>query len=92
MFLPDQSALNKLSVSKKRQPRRFNEQRKLRRDTVFQHFTTSFRFFPWFHTVTVKPWEIEKMHSKLKLHEYDTILYEYRRLLPEIKAGNMGGS
>lgn len=92
MFLPDQSALNKLSVSKKIQPRRFNEQRKLREDTVFQHFTTSFRFFPWFHTVTVKPWEIEKMHSKLKLHEYDALLYEYRRLLPEIKAGNLGGS
>ncbi|MGC4018402.1 MAG: glycosyltransferase [Muricomes sp.] len=46
MFMPDQSALNKLAAFKKASPRRFNEQRRLRNDTVLQHFTTSFRFFP----------------------------------------------
>ena len=85
MFLPDQSALNRLSVSKKKQPRRFNEQRRLHDDTVFQHFTTSFRMFPWLHTVTVKPWEVEKMHSKLKLHEYDALLKKYEELTKEMK-------
>lgn len=84
MLMPDQSALNKLAVSKKILPRRFNEQRKLHEDTVFQHFTTSFRFFPWFHVLTVKPWEVEKMHEKLNLYEYDGLLLKYRLLLAEI--------
>lgn len=79
MFMPDQSALNKLSVAKKISSRRYNEQRKLRADTVIQHFTTSFRFFPWFHAVSVKPWQIDRMHSILKLHEYDDILSEYQK-------------
>ncbi|MCD8108210.1 MAG: hypothetical protein LUE20_09675 [Oscillospiraceae bacterium] len=77
MFMPDQSAINKLSVSKKISPRRFNEQRKLKPDTVMQHFTTSFRFFPYIRTVTVKPWDIERVHDVLKLHEYDDLLSEY---------------
>jgi lipopolysaccharide biosynthesis glycosyltransferase len=88
MFMPDQSALNKLAVAKKKLPRRFNEQRRLHRDTVFQHFTTSFRLFPWFHAMTVKPWQIEKVHSQLKLHEYDELLAEYSLLRPEIKVKN----
>lgn len=86
MFMPDQSALNKLAVAKKDFPRRFNEQRSLHRDTVLQHFTTSFRLFPWFHVMTVKPWEVEKVHRLLKLNEYDDLLAEYTHLLPEIKA------
>lgn len=81
MFMPDQSALNLLAVSKKALPRRYNEQRRLHSNTVLQHFTTSFRFFPWIHTLTVKPWQIEEMHSRLKLHEYDEILEQYKNLM-----------
>ena len=77
MFMPDQSAINKLAVSKKICPRKYNEQRKLKIDTVMQHFTTSFRFFPYIRTVTVKPWDIGKLHEVLKLHEYDDLLSEY---------------
>lgn len=80
MFMPDQSALNKLAISKKACPRRYNEQRRLQSTTVLQHFTTSFRFFPWVHTVSVKPWHIERVHSVLKLHEYDNILTEYQQM------------
>ena len=78
MFMPDQSAINKLCADKKICPRRFNEQRKLKKNTVFQHFTTSFRFFPLFHTVSVKPWNIEGMHKRLRIYEYDEILSEYQ--------------
>lgn len=77
MFMPDQSALNKICKYKKIMPRRFNEQRKLRKDTVIQHFSTTFRFFPWIKTVTVKPWQIDEMHSNLKNFEYDDILLKY---------------
>lgn len=73
MFMPDQSALNKLAV-KRKMPSKYNEQGKMRSDTVFKHFTTFFKFFPYIHTVTVKPWEVEKMHSQLKIFEFDDIL------------------
>ncbi|BAP85780.1 glycosyl transferase [Paucilactobacillus hokkaidonensis JCM 18461] len=81
MFMPDQSAINKLATTKKIMPRRFNEQRRLHKNTVFQHFTTSFRIFPWIHTLTVKPWEVERVHKQLKLHEYDDILAQYSQLI-----------
>ena len=88
MFMPDQSAINKLCCRKKICPRKYNEQRKLRRTTVFQHFTTGFRFFPWFHTVSVKPWNVKAMHNTLHLHEYDDILQSYLRLKKEISYGS----
>lgn len=77
MFMPDQSAINKLSTSKAIAPRKYNEQRKLHDDTVFHHFTTSFRFFPVFHTVSVKPWHIDALHQTLGIYEYDELLEEY---------------
>ena len=77
MFMPDQSVLNKLCKNKIICSRIYNEQRRLNADTVLQHFTTSFRFFPYFHTVNVKPWNIDGMHNILKLHEYDDLLTEY---------------
>ncbi|MBQ4104767.1 MAG: glycosyltransferase family 8 protein [Clostridia bacterium] len=90
MFMPDQSALNKLSVSKLKFPRRYNEQRKLRDDTLLQHFTTSFRFFPWFHSVTVKPWQIDKVHTVLRLHEYDELLSRYQEVKEQYKINRTG--
>lgn len=85
MFMPDQSAINKLAQSKKLCQRAYNEQRRLHRDTVFQHFTTSFRFFPWIHTLTVKPWQIEQVHEKLKLYEYDDLFQEYTAVTAAMK-------
>lgn len=79
MFMPDQSAINKLSKHKKICNRKYNEQRKLHGNTVFQHFTTSFRFLPWLHTVSVKPWNIDGMHQTLKLFEYDNLLISYQQ-------------
>lgn len=80
MFMPDQSALNKLSHSKLILDRRYNEQRRQDDETLFRHFTTSFRLFPIFHRVSVKPWNEEGMHETLKLHEYDKLIAEYKRL------------
>ena len=75
--MPDQTALNRYARKKKIAPRRYNEQYKLQSDTVIQHFTTSFRFLPIFHTLTVKPWDVTRVHKVLKLHEYDDILTYY---------------
>lgn len=85
MFLPDQTAINKLAKEKRYAPRRYNEQRKLHQDTVIQHFTTSFRFFPVIHTLTVKPWQVDRVHNILKIHEYDDILNKYLKLKPLLK-------
>ena len=74
VLMPDQTALNRYAREKKIAPRRYNEQYKLQPDTVIQHFTTSFRFWPVFHTLTVKPWDVQRVHKVLKLHEYDDIL------------------
>lgn len=84
MFMPDQSALNKLCKKKLIVNKKYNEQRTLKKDTVFQHFTTTFVFFPYIRTRTVKPWDIERMHNILKLYEYDDILNEYLRIKEEI--------
>lgn len=81
MFMPDQSAVNQIA-RKKLLPRKYNEQRKLKRNTCFQHFTTSFRVFPWIHTVTVKPWENDKVHRILGIYEYDS-LYKIMCMLQE---------
>lgn len=78
MFMPDQSALNKLA-RKQKLPRKYNEQGNIRPDTVCKHFTTFFRFFPAFHAVTIKPWNTEQMHNQLKIHEFDQIIAEYQR-------------
>ena len=78
MFMPDQSALNKLAV-KRKIPARYNEQGKIERNTVFKHFTTFFKFFPYIRAVTIKPWHTDKLHKELGIFEFDDILDEYKR-------------
>lgn len=85
MMLPDQAAINKYCRKKLIMPRRFNEQHAIKKDTVFRHFTTTFKFFPYFKTQKVKPWDIERMHEILKCHEFDDILEDYLRIKEELK-------
>ena len=80
MLLPDQTALNLLCKRKKIIPRKFNEQRKIKEDTVFRHFTTIFKTWPTIHTQTIKPWDIEQLHEVLKVHEIDDILEQYLKV------------
>lgn len=89
--MPDQSALNKLVTSYQLVPRRFNEQRKLHNDTVFQHFTTSFRFFPLLRMITVKPWQVDRVYQQLKIHDYDDILDKYQQLVTQMKHSTIKG-
>lgn len=84
MSFPDQDALNKLSDRKLYIDKRFNSQRRLYDDTVIQHFSKSIRWFPFFHTINVKPWEVQKVHDKLKINAYDDVLDEYIRRRNEL--------
>jgi lipopolysaccharide biosynthesis glycosyltransferase len=77
MTFPDQDALNKLCKNKLYLPRKFNEQGNLKQDTIIQHFSKRFTLFPYFHTINIKPWQIDLVHSKLKNYAYDNIYQEY---------------
>ncbi len=77
MFMPDQSALNKLAI-KRKIPAKYNAQGAIHPQTVLKHFTTFFRFFPYIHAVTIKPWHTEQLHNQLKIYEFDDILNEYK--------------
>ena len=81
MMLPDQAALNKAISQRKLMPRKYNEQgERPRPDTVLHHFSNNFKFWPYFRVQKVKPFEVDKIHEVLKIHEYDDILKEYNRL------------
>lgn len=81
MMLADQAALNKSISHRKLMPRRFNEQaERPKSDTVLHHFSNNFKFWPYFRVQKVKPFEIEKIHDILKIHEYDDIFDEYIKL------------
>lgn len=78
MIMPDQSALNKYG-KKLFLPYKFNEQRSIKPDTVVKHFCKGIVFFlPFgFHIYNIKQWQIDKVHSSLKIHDFDDI---YERL------------
>ena len=81
MMLADQAALNKSIMKRKLVDRKFNEQgERPKHDTVLHHFSNNFKFLPVFHVQKVKPFEIEKIHKVLKIHEYDDILKQYKEL------------
>lgn len=80
MLMPDQTALNRLCKTKKIVDSKYNEQHKMHDDTVFRHFTTTFKFFPRFKTQTIKPWHIDKLHDVLNTYCFDDILDEYKEI------------
>ena len=85
MLLPDQAALNKYCKPKLIVKRKYNEQHSMKKDTVMRHFTTTFKFFPYFRTQKIKPWDIERLHEVLKCHEFDDIINDYLKFKEEIK-------
>lgn len=80
MVMPDQSALHKLGKRRKYLPRRFNEQRGLRQDTVVKHFCRGIRWLPFFHIYNIKQWQRDAVHKKLKIFYFDDIFAKYDAL------------
>ena len=77
MFTPDQSALNKCAEKKLLLPKKFNEQSKISEETVIKHFCRDVRFLPFFHTYNIKQWQRDKVHKKLKIHDFDDIYKQF---------------
>lgn len=85
MMLADQAALNKTIERRILVDRKYNEQEERpRADTVLHHFSNNFKFWPFFRVQKVKPFEIEKVHNVLGIHEYDDILNKYEKLVDEL--------
>lgn len=77
MLLPDQTALNKCCDKKLYLPRKYNEQKERREDTVIRHFSKTIKFIPYFKTINIKPWQIDKIHETYKIHDFDDVLEKY---------------
>lgn len=80
LLLNDQHALNKCATKKLLLERRFNEQRAIRPDTVLKHFCRGIKWTPFFHVYNIKQTEREKVHKKLKIHDFDDIYAAYDEL------------
>ena len=82
MEFPDQTPINKLYTSRIYFPDKFkfNEQRSVKEDTVIKHFCRGIKWFPFFHVYDVKQWDIEKVHKKLKIYDFDQDFEIYENL------------
>lgn len=83
IFLNDQTAINKYTKKKLILPRRFNEQKNVKKNTLLRHFSMTLKFFPIFKKQNIKPWHIEKLHGILKCHEFDDILESWQKIKKE---------
>ncbi len=82
-FFSDQTALYKVSTKRVYVPFRYNEQRKIRENTVIKHFCMGIRYFPFFKVYNIKQWNVKKVHSFLHIHDFDDIYEEYNRLFSD---------
>ncbi len=85
MGFPDQTALNKQASAKLYLPSKFNSQRRDKDTDVIRHFCKSIRWLPWFHTLNIKPWNVEEMHNKLKCYKFDDVVNEYNQFKKGLK-------
>lgn len=81
LFMPDQSSLN-FTCKKERKlilPRKFNEQKDIREDTVIRHYCKVLHWLPYPHTTNIKPWNLDEFRkvygdtSKELLAEYEAM-------------------
>lgn len=83
----DQSAIIRSTTRKKILPQRFNDQKFLHKHTVVRHFSKRLFWLPYPHTANVKQWQVEKVHTVFKYHQFDDILNEYLSLKDEFERG-----
>lgn len=87
MVMPDQSALNELASKKLILPYRFNEQRDIKTDTVIKHFCKGFKLFGIVPRLyNYKQWDIDMVHKRLKIFEFDDIYEEYDLIIKGLKS------
>lgn len=81
-YFSDQTALYKASTKRVYMPFRFNEQRKIKSDTVLKHFCKGIQYFPYFKIYNYKQWNVKMLHKFFKIHDFDDIFELYEKLFP----------
>lgn len=78
----DQSALIRATRKGERKliSQRFNDQKRLYKNTILRHFSRRLFWLPYPHTENVKQWQIEELHKKFGYTQFDDILNEYEKL------------
>ena len=79
----DQSAIIRSTTKKKLLPQRYNDQKFLHKHTIIRHFSKRLFWLPYPHTDNIKQYNVEKVHSVFRYHQFDDILDEYLRLKEE---------
>ncbi len=83
-YFADQSALYHSTTKRLYLDRRFNEQRRPNDKTVVKHFCKGIQYLPYFYVYNIKQWNVKKVHSFLKIHEFDDIYEEYDKIFGNI--------
>lgn len=85
MYFTDQTALYKCKTKFAFYPDdefRFNEQREIKENTIVKHFCKGIQYLPYFYVYNIKQTNVEKVHSFLKIHNFDE---DYDIYFKEIK-------
>lgn len=82
LYFSDQTPLNKFTKDKIYLPFRFNEQRKIKPDTVIKHYCKGIQYIPYFKIYNYKQWDVYHHHKFLKSHYFDDIFDLYEELFP----------
>ncbi len=76
-ILADQSALNAMVLKKQFLPQIYNEQKHSHDDTVIRHFSKTLRWIPFFHTLNVKPWDVDRIHKVDDYSRFQDVLEDF---------------
>ena len=79
----DQTALIHATTKRKLLPQRFNDQKFLHKHTVVRHFSKRLFYLPYPHTENIKQWQVDKVHSVFRYHQFDDILDEYLAVMKD---------
>ncbi len=75
--MPDQDALNKISDDILIIDNIYNEQIKIKSNTVLYHFNQKTQILPLIKFINVKQWEFDEVHAKLQIFEFDDIFDKF---------------
>ena len=76
----DQSALIRSTKKGERKllSQRFNDQKRLYKNTVLRHFSRRLFWLPYPHTENIKQWQMDKVYQRFGYRQFDDIYAEYQ--------------
>lgn len=80
----DQSAIIRSTTSRIVLKQKFNDQKRLTKNTVVRHFSQRLFYFPYPHIENIKQWQVDRVRSVFKYTQFDDIYDEYLSLKSEL--------